>query len=75
VLSTMNAADTTCNAFGKSSRTPGKIVVFDRSWYGRVLVERVEGLAGTREWHRGYEEINEFERSGSFRTKTSEIDQ
>jgi polyphosphate kinase 2 (PPK2 family) len=36
--------------------------VFDRSWYGRVLVERVEGFASKREWNRGYEEINEFER-------------
>ena len=41
---------------------PGQIVVFDRSWYGRVLVERVEGIASKREWQRGYEEINEFER-------------
>jgi AMP-polyphosphate phosphotransferase len=41
---------------------PGQIVVFDRSWYGRVLVERVEGFAGKHEWRRGYEEINEFER-------------
>ena len=40
----------------------GQIVVFDRSWYGRVLVERVEGFAATREWRRGYEEINQFER-------------
>jgi AMP-polyphosphate phosphotransferase len=40
---------------------PGQIVVFDRSWYGRVLVERVEGFARKREWQRGYEEINEFE--------------
>jgi AMP-polyphosphate phosphotransferase len=40
---------------------PGQIVVFDRSWYGRVLVERVEGFASKREWQRGYEEINEFE--------------
>jgi polyphosphate kinase 2 (PPK2 family) len=40
----------------------GQIVVFDRSWYGRVLVERVEGFATTREWRRGYEEINQFER-------------
>ena len=40
---------------------PGQIVVFDRSWYGRVLVERVEGFAGKREWRRGYDEINEFE--------------
>src|SRR5262245_35923984 len=35
----------------------GQIVVFDRSWYGRVLVERVEGLAITREWRRAYREI------------------
>jgi polyphosphate kinase 2 (PPK2 family) len=41
---------------------PGQIVVFDRSWYGRVLVERVEGFARKREWQRGYEEINQFER-------------
>jgi len=41
---------------------PGQIVVFDRSWYGRVLVERVEGLATPQEWQRGYEEILQFER-------------
>src|SRR5271154_5344590 len=41
---------------------PGQIVVFDRSWYGRVLVERVEGFATMREWRRGYEDINQFER-------------
>lgn len=40
----------------------GQIVVFDRSWYGRVLVERVEGFATEREWRRAYEEINQFER-------------
>lgn len=40
----------------------GQIVVFDRSWYGRVLVERVEGFASSAEWHRAYDEINEFER-------------
>ncbi|WP_136162470.1 polyphosphate kinase 2 family protein [Sphingomonas flavalba] len=39
----------------------GDIVVFDRSWYGRVLVERVEGFATEAEWKRGYDEINEFE--------------
>jgi polyphosphate kinase 2 (PPK2 family) len=39
----------------------GQIVVFDRSWYGRVLVERVEGFATKREWRRGYDEINQFE--------------
>jgi polyphosphate kinase 2 (PPK2 family) len=40
----------------------GAIAVFDRSWYGRVLVERVEALAAEREWRRAYAEINEFER-------------
>ncbi len=40
----------------------GRIAVFDRSWYGRVLVERVEGYAKPAEWKRAYEEINQFER-------------
>jgi len=40
----------------------GQIVAFDRSWYGRVLVERVEGFATPAEWRRAYDEINEFER-------------
>ena len=39
----------------------GRIAVFDRSWYGRVLVERVEGFATEREWRRAYAEINDFE--------------
>jgi AMP-polyphosphate phosphotransferase len=39
----------------------GQIVAFDRSWYGRVLVERVEGFAAHAEWRRAYKEINEFE--------------
>lgn len=39
----------------------GQIAVFDRSWYGRVLVERVEGLTAEADWRRGYDEINEFE--------------
>lgn len=39
----------------------GNIGVFDRSWYGRVLVERVEGYATEAQWRRGYDEINEFE--------------
>ncbi len=39
----------------------GEIAVFDRSWYGRVLVERVEGFATEAEWRRAYDEINEFE--------------
>ena len=40
----------------------GQIVVFDRSWYGRVLVERVEAYATPAEWRRAYDEINDFER-------------
>ncbi len=40
----------------------GQITVFDRSWYGRVLVERVEGFATPAEWQRAYSEINDFER-------------
>lgn len=39
----------------------GSIAIFDRSWYGRVLVERVEGFATEAEWRRGYDEINAFE--------------
>jgi len=39
----------------------GHLAIFDRSWYGRVLVERVEGLATQAEWRRAYREINEFE--------------
>jgi polyphosphate kinase 2 (PPK2 family) len=40
---------------------PGTLAVFDRSWYGRVLVERVEGFAKKVAWKRAYDEINEFE--------------
>ena len=40
----------------------GRMLIFDRSWYGRVLVERVEGFARPDEWRRAYEEINDFER-------------
>ncbi|WP_342580408.1 polyphosphate kinase [Ureibacillus sp. FSL W7-1570] len=40
----------------------GQIAIFDRSWYGRVLVERIEGFAKKQEWSRAYKEINEFER-------------
>jgi AMP-polyphosphate phosphotransferase len=41
----------------------GEIAIFDRSWYGRVLVERVEGFASEAEWRRAYDQINEFEAS------------
>jgi len=40
----------------------GRFMIFDRSWYGRVLVERVEGFATELEWRRAYAEINDFER-------------
>ncbi len=39
----------------------GEVAIFDRSWYGRLLVERVEGFATEAEWRRAYDEINEFE--------------
>ncbi len=40
----------------------GRVTIYDRSWYGRVLVERVEGFASEPEWRRAYKEINDFER-------------
>jgi polyphosphate kinase 2 (PPK2 family) len=39
----------------------GRVTIFDRSWYGRVLVERIEGFAVADEWMRAYAEINDFE--------------
>ncbi len=42
--------------------SPGEIAVFDRSWYGRVLVERIEGLIDDKTRDRAYSEINEFEK-------------
>lgn len=39
----------------------GHISIFDRTWYGRVLVERIEGFCTEEEWRRAYQEINEFE--------------
>ena len=47
--------------FWRQLPAAGRLVVFDRSWYGRVLVERVEGFASPEEWRRAYKEINEFE--------------
>ncbi len=40
----------------------GQIAIFDRSWYGRVMVERIEGFCSDAEWKRAYREINYFER-------------
>lgn len=47
--------------FWRSLPRAGHIGIFDRSYYGRVLVERVEGLISEEEWRRAYREINEFE--------------
>ncbi|MBS1157453.1 MAG: polyphosphate kinase 2 [Proteobacteria bacterium] len=47
--------------FWRQLPTHGRLTIFDRSWYGRVLVERVEGFAPVADWMRAYGEINEFE--------------
>jgi polyphosphate:AMP phosphotransferase len=49
--------------FWRSVPKKGRIALFDRSWYGRVLVERVEGLAAEPDWMRAYREIGDFEDS------------
>lgn len=48
--------------FWRAFPKDGHIAIFDRSWYGRVLVERIEGFATEREWKRSYSEINEMEK-------------
>ncbi|WP_407303242.1 phosphate--AMP phosphotransferase [Acinetobacter sp.] len=48
--------------FWNKLQTDEDITIFDRSWYGRVLVERVEGLTHEAEWQRAYDEINRFEK-------------
>ncbi|WP_319371546.1 polyphosphate:AMP phosphotransferase [uncultured Ilyobacter sp.] len=47
--------------FWKDFPKGGHITIFDRTWYGRVLVERVEGFCKEEEWHRAYHEINSIE--------------
>ena len=47
--------------FWRHAPRDGKLIIFDRSWYGRVLVERVEGFCATADWKRAYDEINDFE--------------
>ncbi|MGD0585415.1 MAG: polyphosphate:AMP phosphotransferase [Oryzomonas sp.] len=47
--------------FWRNIPRKGRFAIFDRSWYGRVLVERVEGLCGRGDWMRAYGEINDFE--------------
>lgn len=47
--------------FWRDLPAAGKFVIFDRTWYGRVLVERLEGFATAAEWQRAFDEINDFE--------------
>ncbi|MGD8727606.1 MAG: hypothetical protein PVH40_08170, partial [Gemmatimonadales bacterium] len=47
--------------FWRNLPRQGRVTIYDRSWYGRVLVERLEGFASRTEWSRAYAEINEFE--------------
>ena len=47
--------------FWRDIPPPGHVTIYDRSWYGRVLVERVEGYAKEHEWMRAYAELNRFE--------------
>ena len=47
--------------FWRHLERAGRFTIFDRSWYGRVLVERIEGYARDEEWRRAYNEINDFE--------------
>ncbi|MEO6005125.1 MAG: polyphosphate:AMP phosphotransferase [Opitutus sp.] len=47
--------------FWRDMPRDGRVVVFDRSWYGRVLVERIEGFCATEEWKRAFAEINAME--------------
>jgi len=49
--------------FWKRLPETGELGIFDRTWYGRVLVERVEGYAKPNEWERAYDEINAFEKT------------
>ena len=49
-------------AFWNKHSTNGALNIFDRSWYGRVLVERVEDLINPIEWQNAYEEINQYEK-------------
>ncbi len=47
--------------FWRALPRSGRVTIFDRSWYGRVLVERVEGFCSEEDWRRAYAEINSFE--------------
>ncbi len=49
--------------FWKNMPKAGHIAIFDRTWYGRVMVERIERFCTTKDWKRAYKEINDMERS------------
>ena len=59
---TRNTPTTISGGSGATCRGPGWPPIYDRSWYGRVLVERLEAFASEPEWRRAYRELNEFER-------------
>lgn len=64
----------TCGDFGRRCQKDGHVAIFDRTWYGRVMVERIEGFCTEEEWKRAYKEINDMgERSGKCRRGYSEI--
>lgn len=48
--------------FWKAVPKDGHVAIFDRTWYGRVMVERIEGFCTTKEWKRAYKEINDMEK-------------
>lgn len=48
--------------FWRAMPKAGHIAIFDRTWYGRVMVERLEGFCSENDWQRAYNEINEFEK-------------
>lgn len=47
--------------FWRAMPKAGHVAIFDRTWYGRVMVERIEGFCTTKEWQRAYKEINDME--------------
>jgi len=49
--------------FWTTQPSKGEITIYDRTWYGRVLVERIEGFCAEDEWRRAYDEINNFEKT------------
>lgn len=48
--------------FWRAMPKDGHVAIFDRTWYGRVMVERIEGFCTTEEWKRAYKEINDMEK-------------